>query len=280
MRAAAPGREEQPERSEREKGVPRTSPRPKPNRPLPPRHSLAQKESGSGARMRTGALRQPPALPEAARTGRIRLEPAVPAREPAPHKGRRRLTARVSLRRAGAGSVLVPHPSPSFCPRPASVGRSGLQASRSPQSFPRPWQPEGSGCGAQLDRVEPEWTRPLPPRIPPRPVFRAAALAAWKTVFGKPPAPLFRYSLASPARESESPLCPPGKRDFSQNPCHAVLSFPFSWETPESALEAKLLKLQKNLRFGEEFCFPCNSGLKNSGSGAKPEIIQTLKTQT
>lgn len=53
--------------------------------------------------MRSGGLRQPPSLPEAAGTGWNRLEPAAPAREPTPHKGRRRLTASISLREAGLG---------------------------------------------------------------------------------------------------------------------------------------------------------------------------------
>lgn len=64
--------------------------------------------------MRSGALRQPPQLPEVAWTGWSRLEPVAPARELKTHKGRRRLTARVSLRGA-AGVGAGPCPSPSLC---------------------------------------------------------------------------------------------------------------------------------------------------------------------
>lgn len=57
-------------------------------------------------------------LPEAAGTGWNRLEPVTPARKPTPHKGRRRLTARVSLRRAGVGGCrAAPLPQPGLLPR-------------------------------------------------------------------------------------------------------------------------------------------------------------------
>lgn len=64
--------------------------------------------------MRSGALRQPPQLPEAAWTGWSRLEPVAPAREPKTHKGRRRLTARVSLRGAAVGGCGGRAPPPAF----------------------------------------------------------------------------------------------------------------------------------------------------------------------
>lgn len=90
-----------------------------------------------GVRRRTGALRQPPPLREAAGTGWSRLEPAVPAREPKPHKARRRLTARVSLRRAGVGGA-VRHPSPTFVPflGPRAARASGRASARCPPRGP------------------------------------------------------------------------------------------------------------------------------------------------
>ena len=90
-----------------------------------------------GVRTRTGALRQPPPLGEAAGTGWSRLEPAVPAREPKPHKARRRLTARVSLRRAGVG-VRCGTPPPAFVPflGPRAARASGRAGTRCPPRGP------------------------------------------------------------------------------------------------------------------------------------------------
>lgn len=90
-------------------------PRPRALLPLP--HALPsdlhRPGRGRGTRMRSGALRQPPQLPEVAWTGWSRLEPVAPAREPKTHKGRRRLTARVSLRGAAVGGCwAVPLPQP------------------------------------------------------------------------------------------------------------------------------------------------------------------------
>lgn len=91
------------------------SPGPEPCSPSP--HALPsdlhRPGRGRGTRMRSGALRQPPQLPEVAWTGWSRLEPVAPARELKTHKGRRRLTARVSLRGAAVGGCwAVPLPQP------------------------------------------------------------------------------------------------------------------------------------------------------------------------
>lgn len=216
--------------------------------------------------MRAGALRQPPPLAEAARTGWIRLEPAVPAREPAPHKGRRRLTARVFLRRAGVGNALLAHPSPILCSRPAASGVWGLRVGGFPQPSPRPG---GSGRGAEFGRVERGWMRPPPPTHLAR--FRFSPV---ETRVGKPPAPLFLKSCRL-ARQSSSPSAAPRNEVFLRNPViRCLVSFPCSWETPGGALEAKL-KLQKGKALGLEksLCFPCNSSLKHLG--AQPEIMNT-----
>lgn len=130
----------------------------RPGSPAPRGHTLLWTRTGpgGGARVRTGALRQPPPLPEAAGTGWSRLEPAAPAREPTPHKGRRRLTARGSLRGAGwVRARAAPLPQPlSRCP-----GRPSL-------SSPRPARP-----------------RPV--------LLCAAALAVWKPGPGPPPGAIF-----------------------------------------------------------------------------------------
>lgn len=75
--------------------------------PLPSRRPLdAHHRWGRGARAqwRAAPARAAPG------TGWSRLEPVASARELMPHKGRRWLTARVSLRRSGARNVLRPSP--------------------------------------------------------------------------------------------------------------------------------------------------------------------------
>ncbi|CAK7307929.1 hypothetical protein VULLAG_LOCUS13634 [Vulpes lagopus] len=195
--------------------------------------------------MRTGALRQPPPLPEAARTGWSRLEPAVPAREPAPHKGRRRLTARVSLRRAGAGCAPCCALPPSLCLQPAAAAVQVSGPAPAPSPPRGPCSPlEGSGHGAELGRGEPKNTRPFAPHTSH--LARFSAQPQWpcgNLVYGKPLALLLPISPASLGLHD---LAAPGNeillRVFGTR---CLVSFPFGWEIPGGALKAKLLKLYR-----------------------------------
>lgn len=194
--------------------------------------------------MRTGALRQPPPLPEAARTGWSRLEPAVPAREPAPHKGRRRLTARVSLRRAGAGCAPCRALPPSLCLQPAAAAAqvSGPVPAPSPPRGPCS-PPRGLDVGQSLAEGSRRTRALSPPTRPTSPGSPRSRMAPWKPVYGKPLALLLPICPASLAVHN---LAAPGNEIFLRIfGTRCLVSFAFSWEIPGGALKAKLLKLYR-----------------------------------
>lgn len=156
--------------------------------PLPPRPALGPTQAGAGAGDTHAHWRAAPTA-TAPGSGLDRLEPVgTGGARPRAEDSQREAAAHGPriLARGGRGWVLGPCPSPSLCLLP------------------------GPHCGPDSLRV-PETDLGLGERsrgdapIPPRPLsrfflLRAAALAAWKPVSGKSPAPLFPDPQASLGR--------------------------------------------------------------------------------
>lgn len=221
--------------------------------------------------MRRAALRQPPPLPEAAWTGWSRLEPVATAREPkSPHKGRRRFTARVSLRGAAVEGELGPCPSPSLCSLPGPCRQAD--------------SPEGTGDrpgfgGADL------WGRAHPAPALPSPRSRISCVetcvreVSGVMVVSRPSGLAWEVGWALCGLGTEvSPRILEAQPRVLTSRCSTQL--PLCGEISGGPCKIKPLKWcrKESFRFGESSLFPLPAlrHLKCLKNGAKPENIQNL----